>query len=182
MRKKLTSVLSLLLCFTTATAAVGCSSEPSGQTQTTTVQTQNSAPANPNGLSLSERKSRRFGSQPVPKNQTKEEELPKAPKGSVVKNGASFVMQSAEFSLRFADNNGSYSLQVSNGKTEYISAKPVILTVYANTKTEQLETEYTSVTVTDYGCLATATLSSPTEVALRWRTDIIIPQSFQKRP
>ena len=160
MRIKLVSLLSLLLCFTTAASAVGCSSQQSGQTQTTTAQNQNSDPSNPNGLSLSERKSRRFGSQPVPKNQTNEEELPKAPKGSVAKNGASFEMQSSEFLLQFSNHDGSYSLQVSNGKTEYLSSKPIILTVYANTKSEELEAEYASVAITDYGCLATATLSS----------------------
>ncbi|MBQ8213541.1 MAG: hypothetical protein IJZ80_05970 [Clostridia bacterium] len=164
MKKKPLSSLALLLCFAVLITVAGCSTKPSDPGQTTTNETQQtndpSEPTAPGGLPLSEREARRLGYLANPSNQTNEEELPKAPQNAVSQDSTSVTMQSKKFTLRFVNQNGYYSLSASSGQSEYYSAKPIILTVYSNSQSQELKAEYQSVTVTDYGCLAQGTVTN----------------------
>jgi hypothetical protein len=158
MKKRISTLFSLLLCFAVLITSAGCSKqdEPDQETGDGSLPPVDFSDPTANGVTLSEREARKLSYQLNPSNETNEGELPKAPAYAVTSSGSSVTMQSKEFTLRFVNQNGCYSLSASSEQSEYVSAKPIIVTIFSSTADpEEVKAEYTSVTITDYGCLAT---------------------------
>ena len=126
-----------MLCLTILLSAIGCSSDKT-QTEESTFGEQSTSAILPDapsenepskGISLREREERRMNAPEPPKNETREETLPKAPDGATLSYAGNCVLVSGQFKMLFTKENGNYAIRVSDGKEMYIAATPVNVTV-----------------------------------------------------
>ncbi|MBE6632891.1 MAG: hypothetical protein E7620_00955 [Ruminococcaceae bacterium] len=193
---RLKSICAILLCLATSLSVVGCTSPETPNAESTSG-TQNTLPPQPdhpeenpptNGLSLREREDRNMSNPSQPKNLTEEETLPKVPKGKALKVGKNYALLSDQFDLIFTDNGGQYSLRLSDSKESYFSTEPIAVTVYTPSEkedlpfeTDELTSAYTSVKLTEYGYLATATLQSANGSQITVEDRYYFPEELSER-